>query len=74
MSPLEIESNESGNEDLGLKVDLEGENFNVLDFLLVKLASKKSIKYFVAQVSEKVSLTEFKVCFLKKRAGSFTFV
>lgn len=73
MSPLEIES-EDETENEGLKIDLEGNNVNELDFLLVKLANKKSIKYFVAQVSEKISLTEFKVSFLKKRDGSFTFV
>lgn len=73
MSPLENESdNESEIEDLG--VNLEGKNINNLDFLLIKLASKKTVKYFVGQVNEKISPTEFKVSFLKKRSDSYTFV
>lgn len=73
MSPFEMAS-EDEMENHCLKVDLEEEIVNELDFLLVKLANKKSIKYFVAQVSSKISLTEYKISFLKKRAGSYTLV
>lgn len=53
MSPFEIAS-EDEIENHCLKVNLEEENVNELDFLLVKLANKKSIKHFVAQVSANI--------------------
>lgn len=71
MSPFEFESDSDIENEI---LEVDGQNINELDFLLIKLASKKTTKHFVSQVTEKVSKTEFKVKFYKKRMESFTFV
>lgn len=39
------------------------------DFILVRFASKKLVKYFVGQISSKISDSEYSVNFLKKAPG-----
>ncbi|XP_054286972.1 uncharacterized protein LOC129002892 [Macrosteles quadrilineatus] len=68
------ESSDSEPEGTGEKVEHDGRNVNINDFVLVKLAGKKVIKYFVAQVSEKIGLTDFTVSFLKRKDYTYKFV
>lgn len=44
------------------------------EFILIKFAKKKSVVHYVGRVISHYSLTEYKVSFLRKKPGSWTFV
>lgn len=68
LSPYYITSSSDSEADLdGEKVECDGGNININDFVLVKLAGKKAIQHFVAQITEKIGMTEFTGYFLKKK-------
>ncbi|KAG8294432.1 Palmitoyltransferase zdhhc13 [Homalodisca vitripennis] len=67
LSPLVLSEDSDIEESKGEKVESDGSNINVLDFVLVRLASKKSEKFYVAQINDKICLTEFNVSFLRKK-------
>lgn len=39
------------------------ENLGINDFVLVKFCTKRTIKYFVGQIEDKIGLSEFKISF-----------
>lgn len=71
-SPLELESDDEVLND-GELVAPDGSNISVNDFVLVKLASKKTVKFFVARIEEMICRTEFNVNFCKKKEFCFKF-
>jgi len=54
-------------------VSIDPQDITVNSFLLVKFETKKSVHYYVGQVTDKYGPTEFKVSFLRKKAGSWNF-
>lgn len=65
-SNLVQESDEGdGNMELGLS-DPTVTNLDKNDFVLVEFQTKKSTKYFLGQIQQKISSTDFEVKFLRK--------
>lgn len=65
---------ESGESDLDFDVEDEDSEIKLGDFVLVKFATKKTIKHFVGRVEKILSADEYSVNFLRKgKNDKFTF-
>ena len=49
-------------------------HINIGDFLLIKFEKKKAVIHYVAKVVFKYNVTEYKVLYLRKKAGSSKFI
>lgn len=63
------ESDDSPMEDEETDIDWDGYSLDINDFILVKFATKKTLKHFVGQIVDKNGRREYLVNFLKVTSG-----